>query len=145
MCSLASVVSNSAISRTVPCQFPLSMGFSRQECCRGLPCPPLGDLPNPGIELASLKYPALAARVFTTSATVRWICYTYAYIYSFFKDSFPTEVVIENWIEFAVLCSKSLLAIYFIYLAVCAIAYPWNHFFLSTDELIYKTEVEPQV
>jgi len=27
----------------------LSMGFSRQECCSGLPCHPLGDLPDPGI------------------------------------------------------------------------------------------------
>ena len=29
---------------------PLSMGFSRQEYWSGLPCPPPGDLPNPGIE-----------------------------------------------------------------------------------------------
>ena len=28
-------------------------GFSRQEYWRGLPCSPLGDLPNPGIELRS--------------------------------------------------------------------------------------------
>ena len=31
----------------------LSMGFSRQEYWSGLPCPSPGDLPNPGIELAS--------------------------------------------------------------------------------------------
>ena len=31
-------------------QAPLSMGFSRQEYWSGLPCPPPGDLPNPGIE-----------------------------------------------------------------------------------------------
>ena len=29
---------------------PLSMGFSRQEDWSGLPCPPPGDLPDPGIE-----------------------------------------------------------------------------------------------
>ena len=29
---------------------PLSMGFSRQEYWSRLPCPPPGDLPNPGIE-----------------------------------------------------------------------------------------------
>ena len=29
---------------------PLSMGFSKQAYWSGLPCPPLGDLPNPGIE-----------------------------------------------------------------------------------------------
>ena len=30
-------------------QSPLSTGFSRQEYWSGLPCPPPGDLPNPGI------------------------------------------------------------------------------------------------
>ena len=34
-------------------QAPLSMGFSRQEYWSGLPCPPPGDLPNPGIEPGS--------------------------------------------------------------------------------------------
>ena len=45
-----SVVSDSATSWTAACQAPLSMGVSRQESWRGLPCPPLGDLPDPGIE-----------------------------------------------------------------------------------------------
>ena len=40
-------------------QAPLSMGFSRQEYWRGLPCPPPGDLPNPGIELEFLASSAL--------------------------------------------------------------------------------------
>ena len=35
---------------TVTCQTPLSMGFSRQEYWRGLPCPSPGHLPDPGIE-----------------------------------------------------------------------------------------------
>ena len=35
---------------TVARQAPLSMGFSRQEYWGGLPCPPPGDLPDPGIE-----------------------------------------------------------------------------------------------
>ena len=34
-------------------QAPLSMGFSRQEYCSGLPCPSPGDLPDPGIESGS--------------------------------------------------------------------------------------------
>ena len=45
---------------TVAHQAPLSMGFSRQECWSGLPCPPAGDLPNSGTEPASLMSPALA-------------------------------------------------------------------------------------
>ena len=48
---------------TVPCQAPLSMGFSRREYWSGLPCPPPGDLPDPGIEPTSLT---LAGRLFTT-------------------------------------------------------------------------------
>ena len=36
---------------------------------RGLPCPPPGDLPNPGIKPESPMSPALAGRFFTTSAT----------------------------------------------------------------------------
>ena len=35
---------------TIACQAPLSMGFSRQEYFSGLPCPPPGDLPNPGLK-----------------------------------------------------------------------------------------------
>ena len=35
---------------TIARQVPLSMGFSRQECWSGLPFPPPGDLPHPGIE-----------------------------------------------------------------------------------------------
>ena len=54
---------------TVARQAPLSMGFSRQEYQSELPCPPPGDLPNPGIEPMSLLFPALAGQFFTTSAS----------------------------------------------------------------------------
>ena len=54
---------------TVDCQAPPSRGFSRQDYCSGLPCPPPGDLPDSGIEPASLMSPALAGGFFTTSAT----------------------------------------------------------------------------
>ena len=37
----------------VACQALLSMGFHRQEYWRGLPLPPPGELPYPGIELES--------------------------------------------------------------------------------------------
>ena len=50
-------------------QTPLSSGFSRQEYWSGLPFPPLGDRPNPGIKPESLSSPALAGRFFTTGAT----------------------------------------------------------------------------
>ena len=49
---------------TVAHQAPLSMGCSRQEYWSGVPCPPPGDLPNPGIEPLSLMSAALAGEVF---------------------------------------------------------------------------------
>ena len=48
-------------------QAPLSMRFSRQEYWSGLPFPPPGDLPDPGIQPTSLLSPALAGGFFTTS------------------------------------------------------------------------------
>ena len=48
---------------TVAPQAPLSMGFPRQESWSGLPFPPQGDLPNPGMKPAS---PALAGGFFPT-------------------------------------------------------------------------------
>ena len=50
---------------TIVCQVPLSVGFSRQENWRGLPCPPPGDLPSPGIA-------PLSSRV---SCIGRWVLY----------------------------------------------------------------------
>ena len=67
--SMLSHVRLSATPRTIACQAPLSMGFSRQEYCSGLPCPPPGNLPNPGIKPYQdtrhpLVSPALAGGVF---------------------------------------------------------------------------------
>ena len=59
---LLSCVQLFATPWTVDCQAPLSMGFFRQEYWSGLPFPPPGDLPNPGIEPTSA---ALAGKVFT--------------------------------------------------------------------------------
>ena len=50
---------------TVAHQAPLSMGFSSQEYWSGLPLPTPGDLPDPGIEPASLAPPALAGGFLT--------------------------------------------------------------------------------
>ena len=44
---------------TSACQAPLSMGFPRQEYWSGLPCPPPGDLPDPGIKPESSESPTL--------------------------------------------------------------------------------------
>ena len=62
---------------TVACQAPLSMGFSRQKYWSGLPCPPLGDLPNPEIEPVSLMmFPTLAGESFVTSIISFNLCFS---------------------------------------------------------------------
>ena len=70
VCSVASVGSGSLQPYGL-CdhQAPLSMASSKQEHWSDLPFPPPRDLPDPGIEAASLKSPAWTGRFFTTSAT----------------------------------------------------------------------------
>ena len=55
-----------ATQRYVAHKATLSMEFSRQDYWCGLPFPIPGNLPNPGIETASLASPALVGRFFTT-------------------------------------------------------------------------------
>ena len=47
------------------------MGFSRQEYWSGLPFPPPGGLPDPGIKLRSALSPALAGGFFSTEPSGR--------------------------------------------------------------------------
>ena len=65
---------------TVAHQAPLSMGFPRQEYWSGLPCPPPGDLPNPGIEPVSRCVSYIAGSIFTSEPpgkpSVSWMCIT---------------------------------------------------------------------
>ena len=51
-----SVVSDSVTPSTVAQQAPLSMGFFSEEYWSGLPCPPSGDLPDPGMEPIAGKF-----------------------------------------------------------------------------------------
>ena len=67
--SVTSVMSDSVTLWTVARQAPLSRGFPTQAYWNGLPCPPPGDLPNPGIEPTSPASPAVAGRIFAASAT----------------------------------------------------------------------------
>ena len=53
---------------TVARQAPLSVGFPRQEYWSGLPFPPPGDIPEPGIEPESPAASALAGRFSTTES-----------------------------------------------------------------------------
>ena len=57
------------IPRTIVCQAPLPMGFSRQEYWSDLPFPSPEDLPSSGVELVC---PALAGGLFTTEPSGKW-------------------------------------------------------------------------
>ena len=54
-CTLGLFRHVSATLWSVALQAPPSVGFSRQECWSGFPCPPPGSLPNPGIKHMSLN------------------------------------------------------------------------------------------
>ena len=63
-----------------PARLRCPCGFSRQEYKidrYGLPFPPPGDLPNPGIRPAALRSPALASGFFTSSPTREAHVYTH--------------------------------------------------------------------
>ena len=72
---------------TIVRQAPLAMEFSRQEYWSGLPFPPPGDLPDPGVELMSLASPALAGRFFTTESPGSSKCASTVHSYSVLHDS----------------------------------------------------------
>ena len=112
--SLLSCV-HSATLWTVSCQAPLSMGFSRQEYWSGLPP---GDLPNSGIEPASLMSPALGGRFFSPSATwealpshtlvviptkTQYASHTHTHKYNTFQQgvshskTIPVQVDLSKW------------------------------------------------
>ena len=85
---------------TVAYQAPRSIGFSRQEYQSGLPCPPSGNLPDPGIKLMSLMSPALAGWFFTTSTA--WEAH---YIISFIDSC----LALHRLTEFLVYCYAKLI------------------------------------
>ena len=65
----------------IACQAPLSMGFSRCEYWSVLPCPPPGNLPDPGMESKSPLSPALQVDSLPIShwrsplaMTIWWYC-----------------------------------------------------------------------
>ena len=62
------------------------MGFSSQGYWSGLPSPPPGDLPDPGMEPTSLMSLALAGMFLTTSAT--WEA---PFLEELTKESFPSK------------------------------------------------------
>ena len=69
-----SVVSYSATPWTVAHQAPLSMGILQARIWTGSPCPPPGDLPNPGVRPAVSYVCCIAGGFFTIWATTEALC-----------------------------------------------------------------------
>ena len=84
MCTCTSQFSHVQLFATLPiaCRAPPSMGFSRQEYWSGLPLPPPGDLPAPGIKPMSVMSPALKGRFVTTNVSGEEV---YIYFFRFFS------------------------------------------------------------
>ena len=81
---------------TVALQAPLSMGFSRQEFWSGLPCPPPGDPPDPGIKPAFLMSLALAGGFFTTSANWEAPLISYSLLISVQSEGIQPTTTLRN-------------------------------------------------
>ena len=73
---------------TVALQVFLSVGFSRQEYWNTLPCPPLGDLPHPGIKPASPVAPVSQVNSLLQRQRRR-TCHLLIIPYSSFPSLFP--------------------------------------------------------
>ena len=88
-------------------QASLSMGFSREEYCSGLPFPSPGDRPDSGIEPAFSASPALAGGFFTTEPPGKRIeCFGHM-LSEIFKKANRTTIYNSFYIEFA--CGKVVL------------------------------------
>ena len=63
-------------------------GFSRQEYWSGLPCPPPGDLPNPGTELRSpaLQTDSLPSKLPGKPKNTEWVAYRFSSGFSWPKN-----------------------------------------------------------
>ena len=82
---------------TLACQATLSRIFSRQEYWSGVPCPPPGDLPNPGIEPSSLTSSALTGG-YSLPLAPPWKPTVYKD--SLFSISLNTSVFFWFWVFF---------------------------------------------
>ena len=102
VCVSHSVVSD---SWTVAYQAPLFIEFSRQEYWSGLPCPPPGDLPDPGIEP---RVSLIVGRCFTVWATrevlvidyINWFSNVDSTLHTWDKSHLVMAYLIHHWVQF---------------------------------------------
>ena len=96
---------------TITHQARLSMGFSKQEYWSGLPCPPSGDPPNPGMEHTPLMSSVLYTKRPMGSPSlhlelqIHWSYKTVSLISHFKSVIIITQLVMqETIILYSVLC-----------------------------------------
>ena len=96
-------VQHSVTPWTVAHQVPLFMEFSRQECWNGLPFPPPGDLPDPGMEAVSPPAsPAIGRQILLSHLGRTLICPLSSYIVRsgfFLIFSSKVEVLVVNHVQ----------------------------------------------
>ena len=119
---------------TVAHQAPLSMGLCRQECWSGLPCPPPGEIPNPGTKPRSLLSPELGGGFFTTTPPGNLQCTHNFYMHQDTKNSCDSLFAIFTLLQFSgpgptislrLACSSTCL--FLILLPVLFVLYHINH------------------
>ena len=87
-----------ATPRTVAHQAPLSMGIFRQEYWTGLPFPPAGDIPDPGIRPSSLVSAALQVDSLPTEPLGRPYIHTTIYkICIYLKSLSRVRLFVTPW------------------------------------------------
>ena len=95
-----------------------AMGFSRQECCSGLPSPPPGHLPNPGLlhctqilyQLSHMGSPVSAIHQCKSVIITYVYIYTHTYLH---PHSTPLRChSTSGWAPFLCSSSSLLLSIY---------------------------------
>ena len=79
---------------TIACQPPLPMGFSKQEHWTELPCPPLEDLPDPGIKPSP---PALEGKVLITGPPGKSFFYFLTVLLSISLPVLPSPLRSKCW------------------------------------------------
>ena len=107
VCSVLSRVRLFVIYEIVSHQAPLSMVFFRQESWSGLPCPPPGHLPDPGIEPTSLMSAALAGGFFTTEPPSKSIPRLYKHLISGILENMKLNILTVFLLIFFFFLAKS--------------------------------------
>ena len=84
------------LCNAMDCSLPGSSVHWILQYLSGLPCPPPGDLPDPGIRPMSFTAPALAGRFFTTSATWEALKILYIYLQTLNSHSWQKQQIIRK-------------------------------------------------